>query len=130
MERELLRISARCDRWAPGTVRKAIATLPQAGQSWVMGDAMLVASELVSNAVRHSNCNEDDMLIVTVRQASDRLEVSVCDPGASGAEAVPSEAGPAGGGLGLKVVEALSACWGSERRPKGYRTWARLPVLA
>ena len=90
-----MHISTRCDRFAPGVVRQALAHLPQAGYGWVLGDAMLVASELVSNAVRHSCSAEDQILIVDVRQATDRLEISVSDPGESGGPCVPGAgAGP------------------------------------
>ena len=49
MEREVARLKRRCDERGPGVVRHGLAALPDLG--WVLGDAMLVASELVSNAV-------------------------------------------------------------------------------
>lgn len=125
-----MHICTRCDRFAPGVARRAVASLAQSGYGWVLGDAILVASELVSNAVRHSNCVEDQMLTVTVRQAGDRIEISVCDPGASGARAELSDRAIAAGGLGLKIIDQLSACWGSERRAHGYRVWAELALPA
>ena len=125
-----MRMSTRCDRFAPGVVREALAGLPQADQGWVLGDAMLVASELVSNAVRHSGSAEDQIVSVDVRRAADRLEISVSDPGESGGRAELSDRPMESGGLGLKVVDQLSARWGSERRGGGYRVWAELPLPA
>ena len=125
-----MRISTRCDRLAPAVVREALADLPHGGYGWVLGDAMLVASELVSNAVRHSCCGEDQTLTVDLRRAADSLEISVSDPGTSGKRAKLADRPIGGGGLGLKVVDQLSTRWGSERRGQGYRVWARLPLPA
>src|SRR5438309_11194284 len=95
----------RCDEFAPGAVREAMTTLSDLG--WVVGDAMLVASELVTNAVRHSRCTEDDLLSVCV-SLNGRLRISVLDPGASGGEAETTDPPVELGGLGLKVVEQLA----------------------
>jgi anti-sigma regulatory factor (Ser/Thr protein kinase) len=130
MERELMRTYARCDRFAPSTVRSALTELADLGYGWVLGDMMLVASELVSNAVRHSQCAEDQMLKVTVGIADPGLEISVCDPGTATTQARVTERPLGAGGLGLKVVEQLSARWGSERMPRGHRVWAQIPVAA
>jgi two-component sensor histidine kinase len=86
---------------------------------------MLVASELVTNAVRHSMCREDEFL--TVRVTRDGwLRIHVLDPGASGRSAEIAEQPLELGGLGLKVVEAVARRWGTERREGGYAVWADL----
>jgi anti-sigma regulatory factor (Ser/Thr protein kinase) len=88
---------------------------------------MLLASELVTNAVRHSLCAEDEFL--TVRITGDgRFRIAVLDPGASGESAEIADRPIELGGLGLKVVEQLAATWGTERRDDGYRVWAELEV--
>ena len=56
MAAEILRLLVRCDRFAPGAVREALAQLP--GLGWVLGDVMLVGSELMTNAVKYSLCTE------------------------------------------------------------------------
>jgi serine/threonine-protein kinase RsbW len=125
MARELMRISMRCDRYAPATVRQALERL---GDGWELGDAMLVATELVTNAVLHSNCSEDQILTVKLVRSAGRVEISVCDPGESGVDAEVIDRPDGAGGLGLKVVERLAARWGSERGRDGYRVWAQLPA--
>jgi anti-sigma regulatory factor (Ser/Thr protein kinase) len=122
---EILRVCVRCDEFAPQAVREAIAKMPDLG--WVLGDAMLVASELVTNAVRHSLCTEDELLSVTISRDG-RLRISVLDPGGSGKSAEIADRPLELGGLGLKVVEQLATDWGAERRGDGYRVWAELEV--
>jgi hypothetical protein len=123
MTAELLRLSIRRDAFAPGMVRRAMSELSEI--AWVLGDAMLVASELVTNAVRHPVCSEDDLL--TVRVIRDGwVRIEVVGSGASGRSAEIGDRPLELGGLGLKVVEALARRWGSERGDGGYALWAEL----
>jgi anti-sigma regulatory factor (Ser/Thr protein kinase) len=117
-------LAIRCDSEAPGAVRDALRDFGQAG--WILGDAMLIASELVSNAVLHSGAHRDDLLHVDLRFAEEGvLFISVTDPGVSGGTAEPRSADDAFGGIGLRVVEQLATRWGSDRRD-GHRVWAEL----
>ena len=94
---------------------------------WVLGDAMLVASDLVTKAVRQSLCSEDELL--TVRVTRDGwVRISVLDPGGSGERAEIAERPVELGGLGLKVVDVLAREWGAERRTDGYEVWAELDL--
>jgi serine/threonine-protein kinase RsbW len=122
---DVLRLCVRCDEFAPHAVRDAIANIPDLG--WILGDAMLVASELVTNAVRHSLCSEGEFLSVSISRDG-RLRISVIDPGGSGKDAKIADRPLELGGLGLKVVEQLAANWGAERGVDGYRVWAELDV--
>lgn len=88
---------------------------------------MLVASELVTNAVIHSGCGDDHQLNVRVTERSERVLISVHDPGVSRGDATPQPAGQAAGGWGLRLVAQLSERWGSER-PGGYHVWAEVAV--
>ena len=125
---DVLDLGLSCDVAAPSLARRAFSKLE--GLGWKLGDAMLIATELVTNALRHSACSETDSIQVQVHQTPERLVISVCDPGKSGQEARlrrPSDL--AHGGVGLWVVEQLSQRWGTERR-EGYRVWAELPLAA
>jgi serine/threonine-protein kinase RsbW len=103
-------------------VREAIRGLDV---GWLAGDAMLVASELVTNAVIHSGCVSQDLLEVRIQLNRDRLLISVRDPGSSGGAARLREDDDAFGGMGLRVVEQLARRWSSERAD-GHRVWAEL----
>ncbi len=116
-----------CDRRAPAAVREAIAGLADGG--WVLGDAMLVATELVTNAVLHSGAVETDAISVRIQRATEGLFISVTDPGRSATDAhVVEGTRPLSGGYGLQVVAAIASRWGSERT-EGYRVWAELPLV-
>jgi anti-sigma regulatory factor (Ser/Thr protein kinase) len=123
---EVLSLNIPCNRRAPGLVRAALDETE--GLGWVLGDAMLVASELVTNAVLHSGCSAAELLEVKAVLASERLVISVQDPGRSGKAAEPMPADDLRpNGWGLRIVEQLASRWGSERRG-GYRVWAELPL--
>jgi anti-sigma regulatory factor (Ser/Thr protein kinase) len=121
---ELLSLQVPCDREAPGVVREALTDVECPG--WVLGDVMLVASELVTNAVLHSGCWDQHLLDVEVQMAGDRVNISVRDPGLSGRTARPVEAESVAGGWGLRIVAELSQSWGTDRGD-GYRVWAEVP---
>jgi anti-sigma regulatory factor (Ser/Thr protein kinase) len=115
----------RCDEFAPAAVREGMTRLSELGG--VLGDATLIASELVTNAVRHSRCTEDEYLSVVITRDG-RLRISVLDPGRSGRDAEIADRPIELGGLGLKVVEQLATAWGAERHDEGYSVWAELDL--
>jgi anti-sigma regulatory factor (Ser/Thr protein kinase) len=123
MAGDLLRLCVPCDEHAPGTVRAALAELQELG--WLAGDVMLVSSELVANAVRHSGCSGEDQLVVSV-VANDCVKITVTDPGISGKRAEIAQRDLGFGGLGLSVVDQLAEAWGTERHPEGSVVWAEL----
>lgn len=121
-----LNLNLPCDHQAPAAVRQAMGSLSAVGPT--LGDAMLVASELVSNAVRHSDCTAHDVIDVAVCRFDHHLLITVQDPGASGREArIPPLPECAAAGLGLRIVEELTSRWGSER-DGGHVVWAEVPL--
>jgi anti-sigma regulatory factor (Ser/Thr protein kinase) len=123
---ELLSLELPCDQDAPAAVRRALERADRIG--WMMGDVMLVASELVTNAVRHSGCLPSHSVRVTAGVGAERVRLLVCDPGVSGRLATtrqPSEFGD--GGMGLMIVDQLADRWGTER-VDGYRVWAEMDL--
>ena len=94
------------------------------GLADVAYDAELLTSEVVSNAVRHS----DGMLTILVVQANNSLAVTVSDNNAViptvpviGTDAL------AEGGRGLRVLDALAGDWGITPGSNGKTVWFRLP---
>ena len=124
---ELLSLEVPCDRDAPGTVRQALLDIESLG--WVLADAMLVASELVTNAVLHSGCLNEHVLKVRACLHDRRIRISVWDPGLSGKTAEVGSVERDVGGWGLQIVEQLAAKWGTERGD-GYWVWAEMPLAA
>ncbi len=88
-----------------------------------LDDAVLMVSELVTNAVQHG----EPAVTLDMSLSGDGLTVSVSDQG-SGApiRAFPSAERPRGRGLGL--VDALAAKWGVMRSAgqDGKQVWFRL----
>lgn len=91
---------------------------------------MLVATELVTNALRHSMCTESETLLVSVSPALEHVRISVRDPGRSGRTARIIEGDGWFDGLGLRIVDALTTSWGSNRDADGYEVWAELAQVA
>lgn len=121
----LLRLDVRCDERAPARVRCSLGELE--GIADASDDLKVIASELVTNAILHSGCDEEDLLAVELGYREGRLMLSVRDPGASGDSAALAGARtPGHGGLGLKIVQLLAERWG-EQRGDGYLVWAELP---
>ena len=88
---------------------------------------MLVASELVSNAILHSGCRDDDVVSVELRLTPESVRCSVSDPHRTSDLAEPAPADRRQGGFGLRVVEQVAARWGAERERDGrYRVWAEV----
>jgi two-component sensor histidine kinase len=92
-------------------------------------DALLIASELVTNAVLHSSCGADDVLDVCIT-SDGWLRISVLDPGGSGGAAEIAERPVGLGGLGLKIVQAAADRWGTDRRLEGDEVWAEMRLRA
>ena len=99
---ELLRLLMRCDPSAPRLAREALRTV--AAIDLVRSDAVLVASELVSNAVMHAGCEPGEEIELVVEKRSNAVRLAITDRGCS--EKAPivrglEYRGP--GGLGLRI---------------------------
>jgi len=91
-----------------------------------MGDVELVATELVTNSVRHAGLAARDVLRVRASALGDDvLHIEVEDDGRAG---LPRRRVPdaVAGGIGLNLVEALSLDWGV-RRGDHTTVWVELP---
>jgi anti-sigma regulatory factor (Ser/Thr protein kinase) len=83
--------------------------------------ARLLLTELVSNAVRHS----DEAVIVSLRLVGDRLRVDVEDT----SDRMPLLRQPEDAeaeGRGLRLVDALAVEWGVELVERGKAVWFEL----
>ncbi|MEU1281535.1 SpoIIE family protein phosphatase [Streptomyces sp. NPDC005805] len=85
--------------------------------------ALLVVSELVTNAIAHTKGE----VRLNLTLSGDRLRVSVND--ASPRSPVkPQVEWDATGGRGLLIVEATTAAWGAVPLSGGKQVWAEIPV--
>lgn len=115
----------RCTEAAPGRARRILCDLlDRLGLLDAFPDAPLVLSELVTNAVLHSDC---DLLRVDFDVHNDgrlRLAVTDTDP------AHPVVRKPAGGtsvgGRGLMIVDTIASDWGVEATFTSKAVWAEM----
>ena len=107
---------------APALARRFVCSVLA---SWAIGDAYsdapLVASELVTNAVRHAAGD----VAVSIARVDGTVRLAVSD----GSETLPivrdlEEARD--GGWGLNIVDRLSSSWGLETYPRGKTVWCEL----
>ena len=123
---ELLRLRLPCDAAAPRRARDALADVRELAP--VRDDALLVVSELASNAVLHSGSAPGDELEVLAVRIPDGVRIAVRDGGHSGRVPVRRPRAPLEpGGMGLRVVETIARRWGSERGG-GLSVWAELAL--
>ncbi|MEU7043733.1 ATP-binding protein [Streptomyces varsoviensis] len=96
------------------------------GHEEVAGDAALLASELITNALLHG-CLRDRLFRVEVFLAGAVLRVAVTDPKGE-RRPRPRVADPHCDqfGRGLLIVRALAHRWGVEGRTVGKTVWAEL----
>ncbi len=89
--------------------------------------AVLLLSELVSNAVRHGGVGPEDMLEVSVDQQPGNVRVGVRDEApAFSARLDRDEVRLRARGLGLYFVKELSDDWGIDTHPDGKTVWFML----
>ncbi|ATZ25194.1 Histidine kinase-, DNA gyrase B-, and HSP90-like ATPase [Streptomyces lavendulae subsp. lavendulae] len=119
------RRETRCVPLARAELRKALAAW---GLSELEGDALLVASELLTNAVRHAATPRDREIETRYVRRSDGVRIEVHDACAGQPQARPPEP-DADGGRGLFLVEAIADRWAvAARGGPGKQVWAELSV--
>jgi anti-sigma regulatory factor (Ser/Thr protein kinase) len=114
-------LPTRARRWLRSTLPAALP--PAAAGRGLLGDAELVLSELVTNALR-ARCT-----VSTVRWQIDRsvVTVSVFDD-ADGFPRPVTVRAEDDHGRGLLIVGAVASRWGVTPEDCGKRTWAELTV--
>jgi anti-sigma regulatory factor (Ser/Thr protein kinase) len=90
------------------------------------GTALLLLSELVTNAVRHGGASPEAPVRIRMAIVSGRLRIEVTDPGPGFAPEPTIEPG-AHGGFGLRLLADQSDGWGVERA-EGTTVWFELEL--
>lgn len=89
----------------------------------VAADVILLASELATNAVRHTASGQDGTFCVLVQSARGRVRVEVHDLGSDTAPAIRRTGTPGESGAGLAVVETIADRWGFHGSHLGRVVW-------
>ena len=112
------------------TVRHSIADdlVSEHVTAGCIDDVVLVASELVGNAVRHGSAvGHDQALDVSWDIEAEAVVVRVLD----GSPDLPRQRSTnenETGGRGLGIIAALASDWGVRRSDRGKQVWARVPI--
>ncbi|MGA5315095.1 ATP-binding protein [Streptomyces pseudogriseolus] len=107
----------------PASVRRArhavTEALPHALRPHLGDDLSLLTSELVTNAIRHGACREDEDVIELVLWPADGYYwLAVSDPGTGTGEPALSHPDAASeNGRGLLLVDSLATAWTVRPRP-------------
>lgn len=93
--------------------------------------ALLVVSELVTNAVRHGSASSSDSVSLHVRPVGRTTRIEVTDGrargGVDGADVTPAVEGErTRSGWGLPIVAELTDRWGVERGPGRTCVWCEI----
>lgn len=121
--------------WAPASVgvarRRLAAELTAAGIfGGVVGDAVLVVSELLSNAVLHARPLPGSNLLLAWALDENAIEVAVSDGGATTRPTMAQPTVSSLGGRGLGIVEYLARSWGVRNDATGLTVWAVVAAQA
>ena len=93
-----------------------------------MADAVLVLSELMSNAVRHADPLPGARVRAAWTLTRGTLEIAVSDGGGQGSPHTEVSSVTSIGGRGLGIVEHLSSGWGVRTSELSTTVWATLPI--
>lgn len=111
----------------PESAAAARQLVSQALEVWHLAQladsAVLIMTELVSNAVRHAKGK--GMRVNVTRLTGQRVRVSVLDRDCTRPRVQDPDPGGEGG-RGLFIVDAESVSWGVDLLPGGKRVWADL----
>jgi anti-sigma regulatory factor (Ser/Thr protein kinase) len=114
-------------RDAPSAVRDALRDRGSHLSPQMRDDLLLLLTEVVTNAVRHSGATSGDPIRIVINENRQCIRVEVTDAG--GGFAKPDRLVPdltKTGGLGLVLVDRLSRAWGTGRTAKGSIVWFEL----
>jgi serine/threonine-protein kinase RsbW len=115
---------------APATARELIArAFADVTREETLRDLLLLATELVTNAVRHAKVDEDGTIDLSAVARDGVVRVSVTDPGCADRPRMQELSVDEPGGMGLFLVDQISARWAVEGGDTGpMRVWFELPA--
>ncbi|WP_086573774.1 ATP-binding protein [Streptosporangium minutum] len=121
--------------YAPSSVAVARQRLCSDLQEWgvyetAIDDAVLVVSELLSNALRHAHPLPSGQIRVAWRWTDGHVEVAVSDGGAATEPRAGRPTLSSLGGRGLGIVEYLAAKWGVRHDGEITTVWAVVTTVS
>ena len=117
--------------WAPAAVgqtrRVLVVDLEDRGVApETVGEAEIVVSELIANALRHARPLADGMIRVHWKVKGGVVEVEVSDGGGASTPRPAPQSLWSSTGRGLRIVRSLAHEWGVTDERNGRTVWAAL----
>lgn len=106
-----------------GARRVVSAVLEAWGRNDLIGDAQLLISELVTNAVQHAPAA--DILELELVERATGVRIILAD-GSAIRPIVAQLSDDAPSGRGMRIVEAIAQSWGADEHKDGKRVWVDL----
>jgi anti-sigma regulatory factor (Ser/Thr protein kinase) len=120
---ETLELSLPATPRAPAVAREALSrALEEASAASRIADAALLASEVVTNSVRHAQLPPDADIVLRASITPESVRVEVLDEGLGFSTKVDMRPRPPkmrASGWGLILVDELADTWGVESGPTG-----------
>lgn len=91
-------------------------------------DVVMAASELVTNAVKHSEAGPDGSIVLEAELRNGSVRVDVADPG-TGFDPRAVSPQPGLHGLGLVLIARVAEAWGTYRDDR-HHVWFRIRTSA
>lgn len=111
---------------APAQAREALGALEAVVPQHVLADARLLASELVTNSVRHAALGPSSRVRFRAEAGDATLRLEVSDWGPGFEPSVPQPPSlDTSHGLGLYLVDRVATRWGVDRR-RSTSVWAEI----
>jgi anti-sigma regulatory factor (Ser/Thr protein kinase) len=112
---------------APGMARACLSAAASGltSDEEVAEALLLLTTELVSNAIRHSGIRPGEDIILRVDR-EESIRVEVLDPGPGFTPKRPRSPSGPNQGWGLRLTEALAKAWGVEREGARTKVWFEL----
>lgn len=118
------------DTSAPALARGCIRQLNPRLSSEAIDDLEIVATELVTNSLRHSGMQPGDRISLSLELRRGLVRIEVGDQGRGFAPPARTPGLFDVGGRGLVIVEELCRDWGVQITPGGCRVWCELISVA
>jgi anti-sigma regulatory factor (Ser/Thr protein kinase) len=116
------------DRNAPAKARAALVPFADALGPDGLGHARLIATELVTNSLRHADNVVAKPIALVLELTGGRLRIEVSDAGGASSPQLQQNDPGAAAGWGLRLVDQLASSWGIERSPEICTVWCDLEL--
>jgi anti-sigma regulatory factor (Ser/Thr protein kinase) len=109
-----------------GRVRDAVDTFDSGLTDQARGDLALLATELFTNAVRHSGATPDERILVRLESRPGAARIEVVDPGPGFVPTARTPGARQVSGRGMFLLDQLADRWGVALQDDGFLVWGEL----